>query len=64
MKVGDLVKLSAYGEKIVWLSVYSTKVGLVINTAFSPRYSREEYYVMFTDKTTETFFRKELKHAK
>jgi len=65
MEVGDLVRLSAYAEKINWLGGrYLDKIGIVIAAEYSTQYQKQEYHVMFTDKTTETFFRKELKYAK
>lgn len=65
MEVGDLVRLSAYAEKLNWLGGrYLDKIGIVIASEYSKQYQRQEYQVMFTDKTTEIFFRKELKYAK
>tara|TARA_R100001129_G_scaffold164266_1_gene130319 strand:- start:437 stop:634 length:198 start_codon:yes stop_codon:yes gene_type:complete len=65
MKVGDLVVLSAYAEKVHWLSErYLGKVGVIIDHLKGTKQKKDEYYVAFTDKTTETFFRNELKYAK
>jgi len=65
MKVGDLVVLSAYAENVSWFrSRYLGKVGVIIDHLTGPTHTKDEYYVAFTDKTTETFFRKELKHPK
>ena len=63
--MGDLVVLSAYAENINWLNDrYLGKLGVIIDHLKGPTHKKDEYYVAFTDKTTETFFRKELKHAK
>jgi len=65
MKVGDLVVLSAYAENISWFrDRYLGKVGVILIHHTGPARREDEYYVAFTDKTTETFFRKEIKYAK
>jgi len=64
MKVGDLVTLSARGEKSKWLSALRDEVGIVLDSVYTTFNSTRTHNVSFTNGITIRLARNEIKYAK
>lgn len=63
MKVGDLVELSAYGEKIKSLKALRYKKGLVVERCYGGAYLRVIWFGSSRNRKTN-MRRSDLKHAR
>jgi hypothetical protein len=65
VKVGDLVTLSNYGNRILALREFKKLVGVVINIEYDKFRDRPVYFVLFTGyEQPEMLYRKEIKYAR